>query len=103
MIQRPVAIRDVTLDEPYRPGPGIAHLPQRGMAPPPFPEPVRPVREGRLVIRLQQEADHLADELAGPVWQAERPELPVLLRDIDAAGRRGPAPPRPPQPDGPGG
>src|SRR5258705_4755954 len=77
MIQRPVAIRDVPLDEPCGPGPGIAHLPQRGMAPPPFPEPVRPVREGRLVIRLQQEADHVADELAGPVWDG-RFILPLL-------------------------
>ena len=92
MIQRPVAVGDVSLDEPCGPGPGIAYLPQRGVAPPPFPEPVRPVRERRLVIRLQQEADHLADELSGPVRQAEGPELPVLLRDIDAAGRREPVP-----------
>ena len=90
MIQRPVAVRDVSLDEPHGPGPGIAYLPQRGVAPTPFPEPVRPARERRLVIRLQQEPYHLADELAGPVRQAEGPELPVLLRDVDAACRREP-------------
>ena len=43
MIDRPVAVGDIALDEPHGPGPGIADLPQRGVASAPFPEPVRPV------------------------------------------------------------
>ena len=57
------AVGDITLDEPHGPGPGVLDFPQRGMAAPPFPEPMRPARELRLVIRLKQQAHHLADEL----------------------------------------
>ena len=60
------AVGDITLDEPHGPGPGLLDLPQRGVAAPPFPEPVRLARELRLVIRLQQQAHHLADELVRP-------------------------------------
>src|SRR5207249_8119552 len=41
MVQGPVAVGDVSLDEPYGPGPGALDLPQRGMTSTPFPEPVR--------------------------------------------------------------
>ena len=41
-------------------------LPQCGMAAAPFPEPVRLGRELRLVVRLQKQAHHLADELIRP-------------------------------------
>ena len=88
MIQRPVAVGDVSLDEPHRPGPGIAYSRSAVWHPRPFRNPCDRSRTPA-VVRLQKQADHLADELAGPVRQAEGPELPVLLRDIDAAGRRG--------------
>ena len=35
----------------------------------------------RLVMRLQQEADHFADEFIRPGQQAERSQFPVLFRD----------------------
>ena len=57
------AVGDVSLDEPHGPGPGLLDFPQRGMAAAPFPEPVRPAGKLRLVIRLQQEPHHLADQL----------------------------------------
>src|SRR5260221_7510107 len=63
MVELPETVRDITLSEPHGPRPGIAYLPQRGMAPAPFPEPVRPARKPRLVDRLKNQADHLADQL----------------------------------------
>jgi len=66
MIQGPEAVGDVTLDKPCCLGPGIAYLPQRGMTPSPFPEPVRPVGKPRFVVCLQQETDHFADKFTGP-------------------------------------
>jgi hypothetical protein len=64
MVQAAEAVCDITLDEPGGPGPGFLDFPERGMAAASFPEPVRLVREPRLVDRLQQEADHFADEFA---------------------------------------
>ena len=92
VVQRPEAVGDVTLDKPRGPDPGIADLPQRGVASAAFPEPVGLVREPRLVIRLQEQAHHLADQLVGPRRQSQGTELPVLFRDIDAAGRGEPVP-----------
>ena len=66
MVQGPEAVGDVTLDEPHGPGPGFLHFPQRGVAAPAGPEPVRTVGELRLVVRLQQQAHHFADELIRP-------------------------------------
>src|SRR5262249_21347705 len=63
MTQRPEAVADVSLNEPHGPGPGVADLPQRGMTPFVSPEPVRPVRELRLVVRLKEQARHFADQL----------------------------------------
>src|SRR5689334_18547645 len=63
MVQAAEAVCDIALDEPRGPGPGFLDLPERGMAAASFPEPVRQVGEPRLVDRLQQETDHLADEL----------------------------------------
>jgi hypothetical protein len=61
MVKRPEAVGDITLDKPCSPGPGIIYLPQRGMAPSFSPEPVRILRELRLVVRLKEQADHFAD------------------------------------------
>ncbi len=61
MVETAEAVGDVSLDKPCGPGPGVVYLPQRGMTPSPFPEPVRPVGEHRLVIRLKKQADHFAD------------------------------------------
>ena len=66
MIKTPEAVGDVTLDEPGRPGPVMRHLPQRGVAAPAGPETMRPVGELRLIIRLKQQAHHLADQLVRP-------------------------------------
>src|SRR6266700_5413410 len=38
--------------------------------------------EHRLVVCLQKEADHFADELIRPGWQSERSFLSVLLGDV---------------------
>ena len=66
MVERPVAVGDITLDKPHGARPGLADLPQCGVTSASFPESVRPAREPRLVDRLQQEADHFADQLVGP-------------------------------------
>src|SRR5438067_11495030 len=49
----------------------------------PWPESVGPVGERRFVVRLQQQADHFADEFVRPGRQSQRAGLPVLLRDVD--------------------
>jgi hypothetical protein len=41
MAEAAEAVGDVALDKPCGPGPGVAYLPQRGMTPSPFQEPVR--------------------------------------------------------------
>ena len=61
VVKRPEAVGDITLDKPCGPGPGIIYLPQRGMAPSFPPEPVRIIRELRLIVRLKEQADHFAD------------------------------------------
>jgi hypothetical protein len=99
MIQGPEAVGDVTLDKPRGPGPGALYLPQRGMTPSPLAEPVRPAGKPRLVIRLQKQAHHLADQLVRPRRQPQRAQLPVFLRDPDAAGRGEPVPLAPHLPD----
>ena len=66
MIQGPETVGDVSLDEPGRPGPGDRHLAQCRVASSPGTETVGVVRERRFVVRLQEQAHHLADELVGP-------------------------------------
>ena len=97
--QRPEAVADVSLNEPHGPGPGVVDLPQRGMTPSVPPEPVRPVGELRLVVRLKEQADHLADQLVRPRGQPEGAELAIPLGNVDAAGRGEPVPLVPHQPD----
>src|SRR5215831_9399032 len=61
---------------------------QRGVAPPAGAEPVGPVRELRLVVRLQDQAQHFLQQLVRPGRQPQRPLLRrVLLGDIGAAHR----------------
>ena len=52
---------DVAFDKPGRSRPGARHLTQGGVAAPAGPVTVRAVRELRLVVRLQQQADHFAE------------------------------------------
>jgi hypothetical protein len=66
MVKTAEAVGDVALEEPHGPGPGLLDIPQRGMASASFPETVRRAGEARLVDRLQQEADHFADQLIRP-------------------------------------
>ena len=72
VVQRPEAVGDVSLDKPGRPGPDVFHFAQRGVAAAARAETVRAAGELRLVICLQQEADHFADEFIRPGRQAER-------------------------------
>src|SRR5664279_1330610 len=72
MIQSPEAIGDITLDEPRGPGPESLYLPQRGVAASLGSESVRVVGERRLVVRLQEQADHLPDEFVRPGRQSQR-------------------------------
>ena len=43
VVKRPETIGDIPFDKPCGPGPGIAYLPQCGVASPESPEPVRAV------------------------------------------------------------
>ena len=61
VIQAAEAVGDISFDKPGGPGPGVVYLPQCGVTSPEFPEPVRGVRELRLIKRFQQQADHFAD------------------------------------------
>src|SRR6266540_1623424 len=66
MIKAPETVGDVTLDEPRGPAPGVVDLPQRGMTPSPFPEPVGPVGKPWLVNCLKEQANHFTNQLVGP-------------------------------------
>jgi hypothetical protein len=63
VVQRSEAVGDVTLDKPRGPFPEVADFPQRGVASAAFAEPVGLARELRFVIRLQEQAHYLADQL----------------------------------------
>src|SRR5712691_2689761 len=83
MVKTPETVRDITFDKPGCPGPRFRHLAQRGVAATSATETVRTAGELRLVIRLQQEPDHLANQLIRPGRHSEGPFLPVFLRDAD--------------------
>src|SRR5262249_19325276 len=87
VIERSEAVGDVSLKEPGRSGPGVGNLPQRGVTASPWSEPVGPAGKRRLVVRLQQQANHLAADLARPGRQPQRAGLPVLLRDVPPPDR----------------
>ena len=72
MVEAPETVSKVTLDEPARPGPGVGHLPQRGVAAPAGAKTVGAVGERRLVLRLKEQAHHFGDELVRPGRQAQR-------------------------------
>jgi hypothetical protein len=90
VVKTPETIGDVTLDEPGCPGPGLGHIPQGGVASPAGTETIGAAGELRLVVRLKQQANYLADQLIRPGRHAERTEFPVLLRDIDPPHRAEP-------------
>src|SRR5262249_49759853 len=81
---------DVTLDEPLGPVPHPLDTLQGGVAPAPRPETEGVVGELRFVVRLQNGADHILQELIRPCRDAERPRLPIPLRDVDPT-HRGPS------------
>src|SRR5258708_14367328 len=91
MIQRSEAVGDVSFNEPGCPRPVDCHLSKSSVAAAAGAETVRAAGKLRLVIRLKEQADHFADKLVRPGRQAERPELPVLLLDIDTPHRCKPA------------
>ena len=90
-VQAVEALRDSALDEPFHPVPATGDLAQGGVTAPARTEAVRVWTELRVVIRLQQEADHFLQYLVRPCRQAQGALLRrVLLLDVDAS-HRGPA------------
>jgi hypothetical protein len=63
VVERPETVRNISLDEPSRPAPRVGYFPQCGVAASTGAEPVRAVRKLGLVVRLQQEVGHFADQL----------------------------------------
>src|SRR5919199_533977 len=86
------ALRNVALDEPGGPQPRLLKLPERMMAPASSAEAIRPLGELRLEVRLQDEADHLLQQLVRPGRDAERAYLPVLLGNVRPSDWRPPIP-----------
>src|SRR5260370_29782315 len=82
LVETPETIGEVSLDEPCCPGPSFCHVPQCGVASQAWTETVRRIGELRLVVRLKQQADHLAEQFIRPCRHAERAGLPVLFRDV---------------------
>ena len=66
MVKRPETVGYVTLDKPGCPFPGVRHFRQRGVASPSGTETVGPSGKPGLIVRFQQDAHHLADQLIGP-------------------------------------
>src|SRR4051812_6179727 len=62
MVWSMVSNEDVHLDQPLAPRPGVADLVESRVAGPSGAEPVRVLREHRLVDRLEQGPDHLLGE-----------------------------------------
>jgi hypothetical protein len=88
MVQGPRTIGDIALNEPRRSAPLTLDLLQSGMTPAAWAEPVGTAGELRLVIRLQQGADHFLQQLIRPCRQPQRTLLRrILLVDIRAPHR----------------
>ena len=62
VIESVKALGDIALDKPAGPGPGSRHLAQGAVTTPAGPVTVGMIGELRLVIRLQQQADHFAEQ-----------------------------------------
>jgi hypothetical protein len=87
----PKAVGDVTLDEPHRSPPLVVDLQQGTMTPAAGAEPVGAVGELRLVVRLQDQAEHFLQQLVRPGRQSQRTLLArSLLLDVAAPHRSPP-------------
>ena len=86
----PEAVGDVALDEPGRARPGRGDLVESRVAASTGAKPVRPGRELRFVVGLQQQAHYLTDQFVRPGRKPEGPSGSVLLRDVDPPDRREP-------------
>src|SRR5947209_5021766 len=75
------AAGDVSLDEPDGPGPGVIDFPQCSRTTAFGAKSVRVVTQLWLVIRLENEAHHFLHQFVRPHRHAERPLLPIFLRD----------------------
>ena len=51
---------------------------------------MRTIGELRLVVRLKQQADHLAEQFIRPCRHAERAEFPILFRNVNPPYRAEP-------------
>src|SRR6266566_8842969 len=100
MIQPVETLGDVSLDEPRRaPPPGVDRL-QGGVRSPAWTETMGAVGEPRLVVRLQQQAEHLLQQFVRPGRQPERALLVrSLLLDVDPPHRCPPVALRPERTD----
>src|SRR6266545_5646765 len=78
------ALGDIALDEPVGSVPDLDHLAQRGVAAATWAESVGAVGELHVVVRVEQQAYHLGQQLVRPARQPQRAPLPVAFRDIGA-------------------
>src|SRR5258708_33908357 len=83
MIRRSEAVGAVSFNEPGCARLVDCQLSKSSVAAAAGAETVRAAGKLRLGIRLKGQADHFADKLVRPGRQAERPQLPVLLTQID--------------------
>src|SRR6266498_106406 len=86
------ALGDVALDEPVGPVPDLDHLAQRGVAAASGAKPVRAVGELHVVVRVEEQAHHLGEQLVRPARQPQRTPLPIAFRDVGAFDRSPPPP-----------
>ncbi len=88
MVQGPETVGDVALDEPHRPVPLVIDLLQGGVTAAARAEPVGAVGELRLVVRLQDQAQYLLQQLVRPGRQPQRSLFHrILLLDVSAPYR----------------
>src|SRR6266545_692723 len=73
------ALGDIALDEPVSPVPDLDHLTQSGVAATSGAEPMGPV-----VVRVEQQAHHLGEQLVRPARQPQRTPLPISFRNVGA-------------------
>src|SRR6266487_5133624 len=83
MVERPETVGYVALDEPGRAPPSGTDALQRGVTAPARTETVGVAGELRLVIRLQQQADHFLQQLVRPRRQVQRTLLAGMSFLVD--------------------